>query len=198
MKKILDTIIDENRHFTKEGKVASYIPELSKADGEALGICVTALDGEEYFAGDYEMKFTIQSISKVVTLMLAIIDNGVDYVFSKIGMEPTEAAFNSIINLENNNNDQKPLNPMINSGAIATVSLIRGESVEEKINRILQFTRKITGNPDINVNECVYASEKATGDRNRSLAYFMVTTQPLQINNFLILAKRVLVIQRRI
>jgi len=179
MKRILDTIIDKNRHWTKEGTVASYIPELSKADGEALGICVTTLDGEEFFAGDYETKFTIQSISKVVTLMLAIIDNGVDYVFTKIGMEPTEAAFNSIINLEKNN-DQKPINPMINAGAIATVSLITGDTADEKFNRILKFTRKITGNPDININEGVYASEKATGDRNRSLAYFMKSTGILE------------------
>lgn len=181
MKRILDTIIDKNRHWTKEGKVASYIPELSKADGEALGICVTTLDGEEFFAGDCDTKFTIQSISKVVTLMLAIIDNGVDYVFSKIGMEPTEAAFNSIINLESNNH-QKPLNPMINAGAIATVSLITGDTAEEKFNRILKFTRKITGNPDININESVYESERATGDRNRSLAYFMKGTGVIEGN----------------
>ncbi|MBU3145591.1 glutaminase A [Clostridium sp. CF012] len=175
MKRILDTIIEKNRHFTKDGTVASYIPELSKADGEALGICVTTLDGEEFFAGDYETKFTIQSISKVVTLMLAIIDNGVDYVFTKIGMEPTEAGFNSIINLEKNI-DQKPINPMINAGAIAIVSLITGDTAEEKFNRILKFTRKITGNPDIDINQGVYTSEKATGDRNRSLAYFMKST----------------------
>lgn len=181
MKRILDNIIDKNRHWTKKGEVASYIPELSKADGEALGMCVTTLDGEEFFAGDCETKFTIQSISKVVTLMLAIIDNGVDYVFSKIGMEPTEAAFNSIINLENNNN-QKPLNPMINAGAIATVSLITGDTAEEKFNRILKFTRKITGNPDININESVYESERATGDRNRSLAYFMKSTGVIEGN----------------
>jgi glutaminase len=175
MKIILDTIIDKNKHWTKEGKVASYIPELSKANGEALGMCITTLEGEEFFAGDYEMKFTIQSISKVITLMLAMIDNGVDYVFSKIGMEPTEGAFNSIISLENNN-DQKPLNPMINSGAIAIVSLIAGDTAEEKFDRVLEFTRKITGNPDININESVYESEKATGDRNKSLAYFMKST----------------------
>jgi glutaminase len=175
MKIILDTIIDKNKHWTKEGKVASYIPELSKANGEALGMCITTLEGEEFFAGDYEMKFTIQSISKVITLMLAITDNGVDYVFSKIGMEPTEGAFNSIISLENNN-DQKPLNPMINSGAIAIVSLISGDTAEDKFNRVLEFTRKITGNPDININESVYESEKATGNRNRSLAYFMKST----------------------
>ena len=179
MKIMLDTIIDKNRCWIAEGKVASYIPELFKADAQALGVWITTLDGEEFFAGDYEMKFTIQSISKVITLMLAIIDNGVDYVFSKIGMEPTEGAFNSIISLENNN-DPKPLNPMINSGAIAIVSLISGDTAEEKFHRILNFTRKITGNPDININESVYASEKATGDRNRSLAYFMKSTGVIQ------------------
>jgi glutaminase len=175
MKIILDTIVNKNKCFTTKGNVASYIPELFKADSQALGVCITNLDGEEFFAGDYKMKFTIQSISKVITLMIAIIDNGVDYVFSKIGMEPTEGAFNSIISLESNNN-QKPLNPMINSGAIAVVSLILGNTAEEKFDKILNFTRKITGNPDININESVYSSEKATGDRNRSLAYFMKST----------------------
>lgn len=172
MKRILDKIVEDNRKWTKEGEVATYIPELAKADREALGICVTTLDGEEYYAGDYKTKFTIQSISKVITLMLAIYDNGKDYVFSRIGMEPTETAFNSIMNLENNK-QKKPLNPMINAGAIATVSLVNGETAEEKFERILKFTKKITGNDEIQVNEDIYRSEKSTGDRNRSLAYFM-------------------------
>jgi glutaminase len=172
MKKILENIIENNREWTKRGEVASYIPELAKANPNALGICVTTLDGEEYFAGEYDTKFTIQSISKVITLMLAILDNGTEYVFSQIGMEPTESAFNSIINLENNKR-KKPLNPMINAGAIATISLIDGNSAEEKFNRILNFTRKITGNDTIEVNQQVYLSEKATGDRNRALAYYM-------------------------
>lgn len=172
MKRILDMIIERNREWTKEGEIASYIPELAKADPDALGICVTSLDGDEYYAGDYKTKFTIQSISKVITLMLAIYDNGKDYVFSRIGMEPTESAFNSITNLENND-QKKPLNPMINAGAIAVVSLVDGETSDEKFERILKFTRKITGNESIEINEHVYRSEKATGDRNRALAYFM-------------------------
>jgi len=172
MKKILENIIENNREWTSKGEVASYIPELAKANQNVLGICVTTLDGEEYFAGDYDTKFTIQSISKVITLMLAILDNGTEYVFSRIGMEPTESAFNSITNLENNE-QKKPLNPMINAGAIATVSLISGDTAEEKFNRILKFTRKITGNDTIDINQNVYLSEKATGDRNRALAYYM-------------------------
>jgi glutaminase len=172
MKRILDSIIEESKKWTSKGEVASYIPELAKANPEALGIWVTNLGGEEYFAGDWDVKFTIQSISKVITLMLAILDNGTEYVFTKVGMEPTESGFNSITNLEVHEQKQ-PLNPMINAGAIATVSLINGETAEDKINRILTFTRKITGNEDIGINYNVYESEKKTGNRNRALAYYM-------------------------
>lgn len=181
MQRILDTIIEENKRWTKEGALASYIPELTKANKEALGICVTTLDGEEYFSGDYKTKFTIQSISKVITLMLAICDNGKDYVFSKVDMEPTEASFNSITNLEVHNHN-KPINPMINAGAIQVVSLINGDTSEKKFQRILKFTKKITGNPNININEEVYKSEKATGDRNRALAYYMKSTNCMEGN----------------
>ncbi|MFD3157657.1 glutaminase A [Haloimpatiens sp. FM7330] len=179
MKRLLDSIVENNKKWTREGNVASYIPELSKVDREHIGICVSTLDGEEYCSGNSELKFTIQSISKIITLMLAIIDNGKKYVFSRVGMEPTEAAFNSIINLEAKN-PQKPINPMINAGAIATVSMIAGNDGKETFNRILKFTRKISGNPEININEAVYKSEKETGNRNRALAYFMKSTGVLK------------------
>jgi len=172
MKRILENIIEDCRKWTSKGEVASYIPELAKANPEALGIWVTNLGGEEYFAGDWDIKFTIQSMSKVITLMLAILDNGTEYVFTKVGMEPTDSGFNSITNLETHEQKQ-PLNPMINAGAIATVSLINGETADEKINRILNFTRKITGNDEIGINYNVYESEKKTGNRNRALAYYM-------------------------
>lgn len=175
MKKLLEAIIDNNREATKDGKVATYIPELSKADSNALGICVCTLDGDEYCAGDNETRFTIQSISKVITLMMAILDNGKEYVFSKVGMEPTADAFNSIIALETKD-PYKPINPMINAGAIAAVSMISGDTSDEIFKRILKFTRKITGNSEININEGVYKSEKATGHKNRALAYFMKST----------------------
>lgn len=172
MNRLLEAVIENNKHFTTEGKLATYIPVLEKANPDALGISIITLDGEEFFAGDFDTKFTIQSISKIITLMLALIDNGRERVFSKVGVEPTADAFNSIINLETKN-IQKPLNPMINAGAIATVSLISGNTGDESFNRILNFTRKITGNPSIDINYEVYKSEKITGDRNRALAYFM-------------------------
>ncbi|WP_010291681.1 glutaminase A [Clostridium senegalense] len=172
MKRILDNIIEKSRDWTQKGAVADYIPELAKADPNVLGICITTLDGKEYYSGDYDTSFTIQSISKVITLMVAILQNGSEYVFSKVGMEPTELAFNSITNLETSP-QKKPLNPMINAGAIAVTSLLNGESPEDKIKTILNFTRKICENDTIEINEDVYRSEKATGDRNRALAYYM-------------------------
>lgn len=175
MKKLLDNIIQINRKYVEEGEVASYIPELKKGNKNALGICVTTLNGEEFCAGDYETRFTIQSISKVISLIIAIMDNGKDYVFSKVGVEHTADAFNSITNLETKNL-HRPLNPMINAGAIAIVSLIKGRESDEVFERILNFTRKITGNDNINIDREAYISEKATGDRNRSLAYFMKST----------------------
>lgn len=181
MNQLLKSIIENNRRYTLEGKVASYIPGLAKANPEHLGICVTTLEGKEFSAGDCDVKFTIQSISKVISLMVAILDNGTKNVFSKVGMEPTGDSFNSIVSLEVKN-PQKPFNPMINAGAIATTALISGDSLEERFEKIINFTRKITGNNDININEEVYLSERATGDRNRALAYFMKSNKLIDGN----------------
>ncbi|MGL5615427.1 MAG: glutaminase A [Sarcina sp.] len=172
MKKLLETLIENNREHTKEGQVATYIPELAKANKEEVGACVITLAGEVYKAGDWEKKFTIQSISKVISLMLAIIDNGKENVFKKVGVEPTGDSFNSILNLEIKKKN-KPYNPMVNSGAIVTTSLIAGEDRDEKFHRILEFAKKVMDNPNITVNEEVYKSEKETGDKNRALGYFL-------------------------
>ena len=171
MNSIFDNIIKNNIDFTKNGKVASYIPELAKSNPSDLGVYLITLDGQEYYAGDYNKKFTMQSISKILSLMLSLIDNG-EAVFEKIGMEPTGDSFNSIVNLELKS-IHKPFNPMINAGAIATTSMIKGSSTDEKIKKILDLAKKLSNNPNIKINEDVYMSEKITGDRNRSLAYFM-------------------------
>lgn len=172
MNELLNRIIENNRKITSKGKVATYIPALSKANPKHLGICIADIDGNIFTAGEYYIKFTLQSISKTISLMLAIMDNGEEVVFKKVGMEPTGDAFNSIIKLETMN-PSKPLNPMINAGAIAIASLIKGKDGEEKFQRLLNLFKKITGNEKLKVNEEVYLSEKRTGDRNRSMAYFM-------------------------
>lgn len=169
---IFETIIEDNLGYTAMGRVASYIPELTKSSPQNLGVCLIDLNGNMYEAGDYNKKFTIQSISKVLSLMLALMDNGETYVFEKVGMEPTGDSFNSIVNLELKSL-HKPFNPMINAGAIATTSMIAGASPEERMGRIIDLACKLSDNPNIGINESVYLSEKATGNRNRSLAYFM-------------------------
>lgn len=179
MQKLLEYILDNNKDVSEKGSVASYIPELSKAEKKDLGAYIVTLNGEEYFAGDYNTSFTLQSISKVVTLMLALLDNGKEKVFSVVNVEPSDEMFNSIINLEIKDTS-RPLNPMINAGAIATTSLVAGRDKEEVFDRILNFTRKITGNNNIDVDFSVYNSEKETGYRNRALANFMRSTEVFQ------------------
>lgn len=172
MQDVIDEAVNRGRAFTCEGKTASYIPELSKADPNQLGISITLADGRIISSGDYSSEFTVQSISKVVALMLAVIDRGEEYVFSKVGMEATGDAFNSIVKLETAK-PSKPLNPMINAGAIAIDSLILGKDPKEKFQRLIQFFRRLCAKETLWYNEKVYASEKGTGYRNRALAHFM-------------------------
>ena len=182
MKNLLVNLVEKNKKYTQDGKLASYIPALLKANSEDLGLCVYDIkNNEQYWAGESEVKFTIQSISKVVSLIIALNDNGRENVFKKVNVEPTGMGFNSIVNLEIRNQD-RPYNPMINAGAIVTTSLIFGENEEHKLQRILNFLRRATNNPTIDINREIYESEKATGDRNRSLAYFMKSSNILEGN----------------
>ncbi len=171
MKEYLEKLVKNNISYTENGKVASYIPELAMANASQLGICVST-GKEMYCAGDYQAKFTIQSVSKPLVLILALMDHGEEIVFEKVGKEPTGDPFNSIIRLETYKK-QKPYNPMINAGAIAIAGLIKGNSVEERLGRILGFIRKIAHNGEIRVNEKVAMSERETGHRNRSIAHFL-------------------------
>lgn len=154
------------------GKVASYIPELSKAPHDALGITLLSAQGESVTAGDCGLRFTMQSISKVFTLILALMDNGEETVFGKVGMEPTGDNFNSMLKLELVR-PGIPFNPMINAGAITVSSLIRGNSPYEKSGRILQFLKELSGNADLEYDMGVYRSESDTGNLNRSIAFFL-------------------------
>ncbi len=165
-------IIEDNRKYIEEGVLPGYIPELKKAKKEALGMSVVTLDGKEHHGGDYQYKFTIQSISKVISLLLALEEKGEEYVFQRVGMEPTGDPFNSMVKLETVM-PSKPFNPMINAGAIAISSMLEGRSSMGKVEKLLAFFRQITGNPGLTINENVYLSEKRTGDRNRAMAYFM-------------------------
>lgn len=172
MEQLLQQAIVLGREAAPQGTVATYIPELAHANPAHVAVAAVTPAGELVAAGDSEVPFTLQSISKVLTLTLALMEAGEQAVFARVGMEPTGDAFNSIIRLETLP-EHKPLNPFINAGAIAIADLIPGDTLEDRQERLLRFVRDLAANPTIPVNRKVAHSEWATGHRNRALAYFM-------------------------
>lgn len=169
--KTLEEMVEEAKKLTSEGTVADYIPALKKANRDSLAVAVYEQGNRCVTAGNFDEMFTLQSISKVITLALALMDRG-DEVFQKVGMEPTGDPFNSMIKLETHS-PSKPLNPMINAGALAVTSMIKGATIEEKLERILSFVHEVSGNRTITYNNEVATSEFETAYLNRALCYFM-------------------------
>lgn len=172
--KMLEELVEDSLPYASEGGVRPVIPSYDETKKDLLGITVWT-EEDRYYAGDSDMYVPMQSTAKIVTLMLALGDFGKDRVFEMVGMEPMGDFFNSISQLEQHNTE-KPFNPMVNAGAIATSALIKGGNVDERFERYMEFLKKITGNPNLEMNEDVYTAEKANGARNRSLAYFMQST----------------------
>ena len=167
----LGRILEECRPFAKEGRVASYIPELAKADPDKLGVYILS-DGGEYFAGDYDTLFTMQSVVKPVILLLALEDAGEERVKSLVGVEATGKPFDTF-NYTDRALRNEHINPMINAGAIALCTLIKGDTYAEKTERLLNFTKQLAKNDSLEIDHAVYLSEKATGNKNRALAYML-------------------------
>ncbi len=164
-----------------EGTVATYIPQLAKVDPKQFGIAVLPLDGPPALAGDFDTSFSIQSVSKVFSLTLALGKVG-DSLWKRVGREPSGSAFNSIVQLERELGI--PRNPFINAGAIAVADvLLSGHVPKEAIGEIVQFVRFLADDDDIAIDPAVAASEAATGHRNMALAEFMCSfgnlTQPV-------------------
>ncbi|SDW79376.1 glutaminase A [Paenibacillus sp. CF384] len=178
LRETLPIWVHASRLHASAGQVASYIPELAKAPADALGVTIMGASGETISAGETDFPFTMQSISKVFTLLLALMDNGEEGVFAKVGMEPTGDDFNSMLKLELVE-PGKPFNPLINAGAIAISSLIHGDTPAAKTQRILAFFGEAAGGAALSVNEDVFRSESATAHRNRSLAYFLKDNEVL-------------------
>ena len=165
---IINEAMETARKKISHGHVATYIPELGKVDPDQLGICIYPLTGEKICVGDYDVRFTMQSISKVIMLIVALEVCGVKKVFEKVGAEPSGEAFNSLVELDLN--DSRPYNPLINSGALAVCGLLLPEV---SFQDMLRFTRAICSDPDIVLNEDVFDSEMKTCSRNRSIAYLL-------------------------
>ncbi|MEA5553597.1 glutaminase A [Anabaena cylindrica UHCC 0172] len=168
----LEVLKDLHSHYKslEAGTVANYIPELAKVNPDLFSICIVTVDGQIYEVGDFQQLFTIQSISKVFVYGQALEDHGRDYVLTRVGVEPTGEAFNAIILDEQS---KRPYNPMVNAGAIAISSLIKGSGPTERLNRLLDMYRRYIGR-DVFVDISVFTSERSTGHRNRAMAHLML------------------------
>jgi glutaminase len=160
------------------GDVATYIPELAKADPGWFGIAIATVDGKVYTAGAADIPFTIQSISKAFTYGYALSEYGREQVLTHVGVEPTGEAFNSIV-LDDAHN--RPFNPMVNAGAIAASGLIKGDSQQERIAHMTAILSRFAGRP-LTIAEDVFRSEQATGHRNRAIAYMMLNSGMIEGN----------------
>lgn len=163
---VLDTLRDD-----ASGATAAYIPELADADPERLGLAVTTTLGRTYAAGDADVEFTIQSISKPFAYAAAILDRGLDQVLEHVGVEPSGEAFNE---LSLDGETHRPKNPMINAGAITTHALLVGPGAgqEERVERALSFFSRLAGR-DLHIDEQVCASELETAHRNLAIAHML-------------------------
>jgi glutaminase len=152
------------------GKNADYIPALAQVNPNLFGIAVVSTNNQVVTLGDVKSTFSIQSISKVYSLALAMEEQGVDKVFEKIGSEPTGRAFNSpiaVVDMPTHTG-----NPLVNAGAIATVSLVSAKSADEKWQKILDFYSKAAGEK-LTIMDDVYKSEAATNTGNKALSYLL-------------------------
>src|SRR5882757_642695 len=153
-----------------EGKVADYIPELALANPNWFGISVVTVDGQVYDVGDCQQTFSIQSVSKPFVFGLALEDHGRDAVLDKVGVEPTGEAFNAIVLDEKSN---RPFNPLVTAGAIATADLVQGKDFSERIKRLIGMFSRYVGH-DVFVDNSIFMSERTTGHRNRAIAHLML------------------------
>ncbi|WP_339770354.1 glutaminase [uncultured Paraglaciecola sp.] len=171
MQKIVDSIYQKMCARTDRGKVANYIPQLACVDPNQFALTIVTQEGHVYSSGCADTLFSIQSISKVFTLTIALGKLG-DALWTRVGREPSGDPFNSIVQLEHESGI--PRNPFINAGAIAIADAVMGHNApKETLAEILHFVRFIANDDSISIDEKVAQSEMMTGSRNASLAYFM-------------------------
>ncbi len=175
---IVDDIAARMASETERGEQADYIPELAEVDINQFGIAVAPVEGKAVFAGDADVAFSIQSISKVLTLTLALEKVGVD-LWKRVGREPSGDPFNSVVQLEYERG--VPRNPFINAGAIVVADVVLGDrEPKEAIAEILAQCRRLCDDETIAIDAAVAKSEDRTGHRNRALANFMLAENNLK------------------
>lgn len=167
---LLEDIADKARAEIGKGKVADYIPALAHIAPDKFGMAVCGVDGEEWTAGDAREPFSIQSISKVFTLLLAMETVGPDAIWARVGREPSGTPFNSLVQLEGEGG--VPRNPFINAGALVVTDSLVAQTVSPAY-QLLTMVRRWSGNPQVNFDEGVARSEAEHGHRNAAIAHFL-------------------------
>ena len=169
-KDLLETIIEQVRPLLGKGKVADYIPALAEVDPTKLGIAVTTIDGQTIGAGDYLEPFSIQSISKVFSLTVALTLYEEGEIWSRVGKEPSGQSFNSLVQIELERG--VPRNPFINAGALIIADLLQSRLGAPK-HHMLEVVRKLSADPHVIYDKRVAASEYEHSARNAAIAYLM-------------------------
>jgi glutaminase len=167
----LSALVEEVRPFLKGGSVSSYLPSLARARAEDVEVAVDLGGSQPVRAGDRCGRFSMQSVVKIFTLLLALHDRGESYVFERVGRDQAVGAFNSFETFDRTTG--VPVNPFVNSGALMVVDMLRGEGAEQKVLRVLQLVRGVADNPTIAVDDELARSEFDLSDRNRALGYFL-------------------------
>ena len=168
---VLERIAEDIGHTPGRGRPADYIPALAARDARAFGMAVAELDGTVYGVGDWREPFSAQSITKVFTLALDLAREG-DELWEHVGREPSGNPFNSLVQLEYENGI--PRNPFINAGALVVTDRLQTRT-GDAAGELLSFLRAESGNPELDFDEEVAASETVHGDRNAALAHFMAS-----------------------
>ncbi len=167
--RILDEIEQEVRPFTSQGRVADYIPALARVPADKFGMAVETVEGETFSVGDAAEAFSIQSISKVFTLTMALQFEG-DALWTRVGREPSGNPFNSLVQLEYESGI--PRNPFINAGALVLADVVLTHTANAKAS-VLDFVRALCARSDAGYDLDVARSERDWGDRNAALAHFL-------------------------
>ncbi|MEU6989757.1 glutaminase [Streptomyces sp. NPDC046465] len=168
---VLEEVAAFARPLVGRGQVAGYIPALADVDAERFGIAVADVSGEVHGIGDWEMPFSVQSISKAFSLALVLAEGG-ERIWDRVGTEPSGNPFNSLVQLEYENGI--PRNPFINAGALVVTDRLQSLTGDAGTT-MLEFLRAESGNPDVAFDPVVAASEAENGDRNAALAHFMAS-----------------------
>ncbi|HJV50838.1 MAG TPA: glutaminase [Noviherbaspirillum sp.] len=166
---ILAAIQEEVRPLLRQGKVPTYIPELSKVPPDHFGMAIYCLDGRTFSVGDAHVKFSLQSITKLFAFALAFSREG-DRVWRRVGREPSGNPFNSLVQLEYERGI--PRNPFINAGALVVTDMLASHFAPADA-AVLQFARMLADEPAIDFDQAVAESERRTANRNSAIAYFM-------------------------